>query len=259
MPAFLLPMLLRGFGFVKEAFRAAIGFLEPRPIFTVYDHADRRLFDAESIRELFLGDFTGHSANKSNVSLTQFRIGTLLAKVHGSVRKLVVSIFAGGSPAQVARVTTPISSVSAIVRRVVLRTGWRTVSIFTSDSVSALIFFVKNQLAVSVSISRVWPNETIIPVKRQDVFIEEPQRLSILGFWRWFSGGWVSMHRPAPVVVFTPPSPMGRLATTINGAYRLISHGAVLSHSGQGRGLFAQPFRPASYARFTLRSQGELV
>lgn len=31
MPAFLLPMLLRGFGFVKEAIRAAIGFIVRHP------------------------------------------------------------------------------------------------------------------------------------------------------------------------------------------------------------------------------------
>lgn len=31
MPAFLLPMLLRGFGFVKEAFRAALGFVTRYP------------------------------------------------------------------------------------------------------------------------------------------------------------------------------------------------------------------------------------
>ena len=31
MPAFLLPMLLRGFGFVKEAFRAALGFIARYP------------------------------------------------------------------------------------------------------------------------------------------------------------------------------------------------------------------------------------
>ena len=31
MPAFLLPMLLRGFGFVKEAIRAAIGFIARHP------------------------------------------------------------------------------------------------------------------------------------------------------------------------------------------------------------------------------------
>lgn len=31
MPAFLLPMLLKGFGFVKEAFRAAIGFIAKHP------------------------------------------------------------------------------------------------------------------------------------------------------------------------------------------------------------------------------------
>lgn len=31
MPAFLLPMLLRGFGFVKEAFRAALGFIAKHP------------------------------------------------------------------------------------------------------------------------------------------------------------------------------------------------------------------------------------
>lgn len=31
MPAFLLPMLLRGFGFVKEAFKAALGFVTRYP------------------------------------------------------------------------------------------------------------------------------------------------------------------------------------------------------------------------------------
>ena len=31
MPAFLLPMLLKGFGFVKEAIRAAIGFIARHP------------------------------------------------------------------------------------------------------------------------------------------------------------------------------------------------------------------------------------
>ncbi len=38
-----------------------------------------------------------------------------------------------------------------------------------------------------------------------------------------------------------------------------VSHGAVPLRSGQGRRLFAQLFRPASYARFTLRSQGASV
>lgn len=38
-----------------------------------------------------------------------------------------------------------------------------------------------------------------------------------------------------------------------------VSHCAVSLHSGQGRRLFAQLFRPTSYARFTLRSQGELA
>lgn len=248
--------LLSAFGFVKKAAGVALSFLEPRPSFTHDDLAHHRLANSKFFAKLFLAYPACHLADEKDISLGQLRIRATLAAMHFSVKNFVVSVFTRGSPPQVIWIAASQIPAPAIVSGLVRRARRWAISMFAGNPVNALVLIVKKKLPIPIAVSRVWPNETFIAAKIQNAIIQKFEGFALLGFRRWVPASWGTMNKPAAIMEVAPPPSLGGLVTTINGAYRPISHSAVPLRSGQGRGLFAQPFRPAFYVRFSRISQG---
>lgn len=187
-----------------------------------------------------------------NLRFRQFCRTVTSSPINRPVTPFVGVVLFRRFPRQMLPIAASEMPLAATMRRMVFWCWRRAVLAFAHLAVDHPALAVAPDLSISIAGRPIRPNQALVAVEGKNGVFQKGSPLA----GRGSSAERVPVFTKSFIVISAPHPGANRLAAAINSAYSRISHVVSSYVRGQGRAALQRCFRPVSYGRITVCSQG---